>query len=251
MTNPIWQEEYKVNTLLINPRKRLGLVGLLAVLQDAAGVHAAHLGYGYESMLKDNLIWVLLRQKVIMQEWPQWGETVKILTWPRPLDGGLTALRDFEIFVEGQKVGECVTSWMMLDLTTRRPVKPEINPERAAFRTDFSLVIEPRKLVLQEGLEPLSTLEVRNSDLDLHEHVNNTRYAQWILDAVPLESQRKYRLEEYEVNFLTETRVGDKIALSYGKVGENASKGEVYRFQGARECDVKPAFVSELRVAEI
>jgi medium-chain acyl-[acyl-carrier-protein] hydrolase len=247
MINPIWQEEYKVNTLLINPRKRLGLVGLLAVLQDAAGVHAAQLGYGYEAMLKDNLIWVLLRQKLVMTEWPAWGETVKIQTWPRPLNG-LAALRDFEIFAEGHKVGECVTSWMMLDLTTRKPVKPEINSERAAFRTDFSLVFEPRKLIVREGLEPLATLEVRNSDLDLHEHVNNTRYAQWILDAVPLESLQKYRLEEYEVNFLNETRVGDKIKLAYGKVGEDGAKGEVYRFQGSRETDTKPAFVAELRV---
>jgi acyl-ACP thioesterase len=250
MKDPIWQEEYKVNTLLINPGKRLGLVGLLGILQDAAGVHAAHLGYGYEAMLKSGLIWVLLRQRLVMTEWPVWGATVKLRTWPRPLNG-LAALRDFEILVQDQKVGECVTSWMMLDLATRRPVKPELNIKRTVFRTDFSLSFEPRKLAVREGLERLSLLEVKNSDLDVHEHVNNTRYAQWILDAVPLEADRKYRLAEYEVNFLAEARLADRIQLLYSKSGEDTALGRVFRFQGSREADARPVFAADIRVEEI
>jgi hypothetical protein len=54
MKEAIWYQRYNVNTFLVNPKKKLGLYGLLNLLQDAAWIHATHLGHGYENMLRDN-----------------------------------------------------------------------------------------------------------------------------------------------------------------------------------------------------
>jgi hypothetical protein len=44
-------------------------------------------------------------------------------------------------------------------------------------------------------------------------HVNNTRYAQWRLDSIPPEHLATWEVAEYEMNFLTETNVGDTVAI--------------------------------------
>ena len=95
MKQVIWTQTYDVNTVVLNPQKRLGLVGLLNILQDAAWVHARHLEHGYEDMIERGAIWVLTRQKLIMNGWPEWGEVVQVRTWVRPVNGPL-AHRDYE-----------------------------------------------------------------------------------------------------------------------------------------------------------
>jgi acyl-ACP thioesterase len=67
-----------VNSFLVNPQKRLGLYGLLNLLQDTAWIHATHLGHGYDNMLLEETAWVLTRQKVRMTEWPKWGDEIQI-----------------------------------------------------------------------------------------------------------------------------------------------------------------------------
>ncbi len=244
----IWTRDYPVNTLLITSGKRLGLVGLLGILQDIAGEHADKLGCGYEQMQKGSSFWVLSRQRVVMEEWPRWNDTVHIRTWARPLLSGITALRDFEILVGETKVGECVTGWLMLDARTRRPVKPTFDPTRMAVRTDFALSFEAGKLAAAEGLNALSRVEVQYSDMDMNGHVNNTRYAQWILDAIPLEMDNKQIITEYEVNFLAETGFKDTVVLNYAPVPSQIPGQKSFRFQGVREKDGKAAFTARILV---
>jgi medium-chain acyl-[acyl-carrier-protein] hydrolase len=47
-TDSILEKEYKVNSLNMNTNKKLGLFGLLGILQDVTGEHALKLGFGYE-----------------------------------------------------------------------------------------------------------------------------------------------------------------------------------------------------------
>ena len=84
--------------------------------------------------------------------------------------------------------------------------------------------------------ESLARFAVRNSDLDLNGHVNNIRYAQWILDSMPLQVDR---LKSYEVNFLAEVRAQDEIVIQ---------RSQPTRFQGWRESDQKAVFTARLEV---
>ena len=81
------------------------------------------------------------------------------------------------------------------------------------FRLDGALAFTPEKIAVRQGLAETARFSVRNSDLDVNGHVNNTRYAQWILDSTPLEAHRTWRVDRYEVNFLAEIQVGDAVAI--------------------------------------
>jgi acyl-ACP thioesterase len=89
---------------------------------------------------------------------------------------------------------------------------------------------------------------VRNSDLDLNGHVNNTRYAQWILDSAPPEAHRTYRVERYEVNFLAEIQLGDAVAIETVPLEASPTPETGLYFQGRRLSDGEPAFAALLGV---
>ncbi len=112
--------EYKVTSFLTNSYGKLGLYGLLNLLQDVAGDHATVLGFGYDDMVRMKTFWVLTRQKVLMNKWPVQGDKITIKTWVRLGDGALSN-RDFSIFTGEEKIGECTTSWITLDADSRRP----------------------------------------------------------------------------------------------------------------------------------
>lgn len=243
MKQTIWDQYYEVNTFLVNPQKRLGLFGLLNLFQDTAWIHATNLGHGYEEMIRDHTAWVLTRQKLVMSRWPVWGSTIKLTTWVRPVSG-IIAIRDFEVWEENELLGKCTTQWLILDLRTRKPAEKNLTLEDSSARKDLPATLEASKIILKDQLPKLAEFHVRNSDLDLNGHVNNTKYAQWVLDSVTEDKHREFTLKEYEVNFIAETKLGDTISILCAQIAEDK-----FQFQGVRNFDQKVVFAATLTVS--
>lgn len=240
MKHAVWTQEHVVRSFLADETRRLGLTALLNLLQDAAWSHATHLGHGHEAMLAERLIWVLFRQKVVMERWPAWGETVQVRTWVRPTKSSI-ALRDFEVLTGGEVVGVATTSWLLVDAETRRPSRRSVADLSVEFRADRALDLEAPKLALRADLALRHERDVRRGDLDLNRHVNNVRYAQWALDALPDDG---LALAGYEVNFLAEARAGDRIAIRTSDPGPGWVD-----VQGVRAADGKAVFAARLLLA--
>ena len=239
----IFTKSFEINSFLVNPQGKLGLYALLNMLQDAAGSHAERLGHGFEEALQRKMFWVMTRQALAMTEWPPWRNTVDIKTWLRPIKG-LFAEREFEISYGGKKIGTCITTFLPLHSETRKPIKSDaiLAPDETKEAvTD----LEATKIELVTDTDHLTSFQVRNSDIDMNLHVNNTKYAQWVLDSIPASSHSKFRLLQYEVNFLAETHVGDTISID-SKTSQLFDP-LVIQFQGTRQADKKPVFVSRIR----
>lgn len=245
MTEPIWTKTYDVNTIVLDHQKRLSLAGLLNLLQDIAWIHANTAGWGFEDLIAKGTIWVLARQRLVMSDWPVWEDEVTIRTWGRQA-GSVMAMREFEILVGDRKLGECTTTWLVLDWNTRKPQKLDRVRFALLCRTEGLLNITAERIGLRDDLNSLTTFQVRNSDLDVNGHVNNTRYAQWITDTMTADEYAQYRIEEYEVNFLAETGVGDAVIIESSDIG-NGSEGTLVRqYQGRKTGGDKPAFAARL-----
>lgn len=233
----IWTRSYDVSTFLVSRQGRLSLYGLLNCLQDASIVHAFHLGHGLRATLDREALWVLTRQKIRMKRWPAWNSEISITTWVRPSDGAF-AVRDFFVFEGDEKIGEATTSWLLLHSKTHKPIRENISalgfPTSSSHHCSFNAEKIP---VVHEGLSKLASFEVRNSDIDSNQHVNNTRYSQWVLDAIPIAQHAAHVLDAYAVNFLAETHLGDLVEI-YGD-------GQGY-FHGLRPTDQKVVFTARL-----
>lgn len=248
MKPEIWTSHYEINSFFLNPQKKLGVYALLNLLQDAAWSHATELGFGFDETSERGAFWVLTRQKLIVDHWPKWSDQIQIKTWLRPPSGPFV-LRDFEIIKDGEVIGSSCTSWLMMDAKTRRPLKNAASELPFPSRTTGLLPYEAQKVEIKKEVENLAQFPVRNSDLDMNQHMNNTRYVQWILDSIPFSWHSKFKLQEYEINFLAEAHAGDLVTIQREKSDESTENfsGHV-QFRGFREADQKVVFTARLKV---
>ncbi len=236
----IYSKEYEVSSMNINIGGRLGLYGLLSLMQDAAALHAEELGFGIRQMLEKNSFWVMAQQSLKVKRWPHWQDQIQIRTWPRKPEGFKT-YRDFQIFMGGDCIAECTTLFMALDGLTRKPAKSAFYDDLIALNIDEALELETQKILPNKEAELVNTITVRNSDIDVNRHVNNTKYSQWTLDSIPLTTHSKYKIFEFDINFTAETFLGDEIEIYHGVEFEN---DEIIHsnFYGKRKSDQKLVF---------
>ena len=246
MKQAIWTERYEVGSFLVDFNKKMSLHGLMSLLQETAWCHADHLGHGYAQTDKRGAAWVLIRQRVEMEIWPGWGDTLSVRTWLRP-PGPVVVTRDFELLVGDRLMGRAAAHWITIDQGSRRPIPLQFPDEPGQFRAGGHLEIEPSRLpTLADDLEVLAEFEVRPSDLDMNRHVNNTRFAQWVLDALPWQVHESYTLRSYQINFLAEARLGDRVVIRCPK---GAAVGAGTAFQGWRANDDRVLFAARLEAA--
>ena len=49
--------------------------------QEAAGLHAVELGFGYEDLIKNNTAWILSRVNIKFVDTPIWRDDITLTTW--------------------------------------------------------------------------------------------------------------------------------------------------------------------------
>ena len=209
-----WEDEYSIPFCEVDTKKEVFLPTLWNFMQETAWHHADHLRLGYSDLADHQYFWVLSRLSVQMDEYPRWGDRIKINTWLTGT-GRLFALRNFSIAnSEGDILGTAKSAWLVLDLKSRRPQRIEPIFEHIRHLFDhLPPAEEPEKLPgpVQSKME--KSFKVRYSDIDMHHHVNNTKYMEWILDSYPLEMHQNYRINTFQINYLAESSHGDEISV--------------------------------------
>ena len=206
----VYSKDYIIDTFTSNSHKRLGLYGLVGIMQDIAIFHALDAGFGHEDMLKRGVFWALIRKSIKMHEWPALFTKITVKTWSRMPDS-FYAYRDFEIYCEDELIGTATTTWVTLDIKKRRPTELPLKDLPITPRVEGVLDYFASKVTFTDQLEHVTSYQTRNSDLDLNGHVNNTKYTQWILDSIDYGLHDEKIISEYHINFLNEVKLGDKV----------------------------------------
>lgn len=210
----VFKKEFPVRYHELDCHGNVRPVTLLNYVQDVAGMHAAQLGVSVSDLRAQGLTWVLSRIHLVVERYPRAGETVMIHTWPATRQG-LFSCREFELFDgQGYFTGCATTSWAVLNVASRRPVKLEGNLPpypllpRRAISDDF-----PTLPQFPETATKVLSFRVLRSDLDINQHVNNAVFAGWALEAVPDEIAAG-SLVELEISFRAEALYGETVESS-------------------------------------
>jgi len=233
-----WEDEYIIPFWEVDTKKEIFLPTLWNLMQETAWHHADHLKVGYSDLAEQKYFWVLSRLSIQMEEYPGWGEKIKVRTWLTGM-GRLFALRHFSIAnSKGDLLGTAKSAWLVLDLKSRRPQRIEpVFKHLLHLFDDLPSAEEPEKLPAPVRSKMEKSYTVRYSDIDMHHHVNNTKYIEWILDSYPFEMHRKYHIHTFEINFLAESSHGDEISIHTEPFGDSppAFLHSVFRKNDARE----------------
>ena len=232
----IFKQQYEVSLFFVNSQQNVGLYQLLNILQDAAFRHAMVTNY----QQSPNVYWVLTRQNLQVKRWPRLGDKIEVETWLSTDKRGFL-LREYKVYLQGDVVCSCSTSVAKLDIEAKK-ILPISQDDIQRYTTKKQLDFTPKKVHKFTKAQSLKTFSVRNSDIDFNQHVNNTVYAKWILDAVSYDKHFKYNLRSYEVNFIAETHLEEEIQIQ--KDPTVCEPNFVY--QGVRLSDHKVVFTAEI-----
>lgn len=194
---------------------RLKPASFMDMAQEAAGQHAVYLGFGYDDLIKTNTAWILSRVNIHFIDTPKWREEVTLTTWHKGL-GRLFFLRDFIMTdKDGRERVKATTSWLVLNLETRRLVRDPKLMEEGTVCGEHVLETPADKVQMPKDVEPELAMEhvVAYSDVDMLGHTNNAMYMQWSMDAVEYDLVSERSVKELTINFNHETKAGDKVAI--------------------------------------
>jgi len=233
-----WEDEYSIPFGEVDTKNEVFLFHLWNLMQETAWNHATHLKVGYSDLVEHQYFWVLSRLSIQMEEYPRWGDRIKIKTWLAGI-GRLFALRHFSIAgSRGDILGTAKSAWLVLDLKSRKPQRIEPIFKHLRHLLDhLPSAEEPEKIPDSVHPREENLFKVRYSDIDMHHHVNNTKYIEWILDSYPFEMHRKCYIHTFEINFLAESSHGDEISVHTEPFGDSppAFLHSVFRKNDGRE----------------
>jgi acyl-ACP thioesterase len=183
--------------------------------QEAAGNHAVYLGFGYDDLIASNTAWILSRMHVVFTDTPKWKDELTLTTWHKGLNR-LFFLRDFILTdMEGHERVKATTSWLVLDLATRRLVRDPELMEDGTVCTENVIETPADKVQMPKGIEAVHMMDhvVAYSDVDMNGHTNNAMYMQWAMDAVDYDLASSRPVREFTINFNHETKYGDVVSI--------------------------------------
>ena len=209
----IFSKDWEINFTQCLPNGFLKYTDLCNILQLTAAAHSEVGGINFSDMQEFNQAWVLSRMRVEITELPQWKDVVTVKTWINTLENS-RSVRALELHVNGKKMVGCETFWAVFNTKIRRPealALPfehfELYPEKKATLKPFS------KINFNNETEIVFEKVVALSDLDIVNHVNNVKYLEWCLDFLDVELILNQKIESFEMNFLKELSLKDKVAI--------------------------------------
>ena len=226
--------KFHIESYVCDFTEKATLTVMSSFMLDAASIHAQERGFGYEHILRDNVVWVLSRLSIQMEEYPGHNQDLTVETWIETVSRFFTQRCFCFINQSGKIIGYARTIWAALDMQTRRPIDIQ------AWRPDMLQYVETEKhcpiekmgkIPPVEGVDSNMGYTVRYSDIDINKHMNSVKYIEHAINIFDLNIFKEKFIHKFEIVFLAEGMFGDKLKLYKQNLSEieyiiDTKKGE-------------------------
>lgn len=198
-----YKTSYSVPFYETDINQQIKLPHLLSLALQVSSQQSLDLGISDDKIFSDyNLVWIVTEYKLDIVRLPHYAEKIEIETEAVAYNK-LFCYRDFIIYgEEGEKIVAISSTFVLLDFDSRKAVQV---PDGlvAPYESEKIKKVQrgPRFQHLENPTEHLTA--VRFFDLDMNGHVNNSKYLEWMYDAL-------------EPNFLNQ-HIPQTVALKYTK----------------------------------
>lgn len=191
------------------------LSSLFATLTSLATENASEIGLWSEEM-KEDYGWVVAKQTMVLDEPIMINDIIEIST---QIDKGtfVTFPRNYYIRKDNRLVGKIAAIWTLIDLKKRSIVAPKrLGLTVPDLKCDMPLDT-PKNIHEDVDFELVSHRQVLYSDLDVNQHMNNTRYLEWACDLLDVDIYKEKYIKEVSVNYKKEIKPLALVDLYLGK----------------------------------
>lgn len=227
MEKKIYTKKYEINYYEVDSHLKCRLSSIIEFIGDVGVQQSEEIGGGMKYLMENNCAWVFYKDDIKIYRYPVFGETISITTEPVAFKK-FYGLRKYTIRDENESIiGEALALFFLIDLTKRRPMR--IQKEQYDFYGvdgDVKYDISLGNIEKLENEQYSKSFNIRYSDIDSNRHVNNVRYIEWALEAVPLDVLDKYEISSLKVKFEKECKLSESITTSASieEINENNLK---------------------------
>ncbi len=183
---------------------------LCRYLQEAAARHMTAEGPSYPELLARGLSFVLSRFHVQQYLPLHANDVITVHTWAHtPPRAGVTFPRYYQLYRNDELVAEAASMWGLLNVHTGQPCRTDAVDFH--YGEDEPLPLSTRFRVPDVVWEVAGTREIRYSDVDSNNHMNNTHYANMLCDFLP--DIDRWRLTDMHIHYLSEAPLGDCLTV--------------------------------------
>jgi len=221
---------------------KIKISNIMRRAQQLCAMQMNYLQLEYEKLLESNMVFLLSKIGIIIYEMPYGNQRVTASTTPIGTEKAIF-IRETNFEDEnGKPLITIQTDWLLADPATRRIIRPQ------SFFEKYSMPIGERKyqnnICAQKYIRPPHfdasyKKEVKYSDIDCNQHLNNAVYGDIVCDSLPHEHIFKKQLNTLFISFKNEARLGETIEISVAKTAQDTFfiAGE----HGAKECFIAQA----------
>ena len=207
-----WSKEYTLRANDFDKYDRILPSSVLSIFQDAAGQHGEQIGVGFKEMLERNYLWVIVKIKFEVKIAPKRYQKVIIKTWPLE-PKRFSYKREYKICdTDGNVLIIGSSDWVVINSEQRNLVSaPNLYSLKGGFCEETVFERKIGKVPDFEVGTPPYTVIPGFTELDLNNHVNNTKYANYVLDAIsPSESDV---LKTFQIDYRKEVLQGAPLEI--------------------------------------
>ena len=206
-------KEYEIHYYEVDFRKRMHMTSLVDFLGDIATCQSESLGVGMDYLADRGLGWVLYKWDIKIHSYPSYGETIMVKTTPYGFKS-FYAYRKFEILDKnGKLIAEAGSVWLMLNVEKKRPVRVGQDMYSAyGIDEDCKDIIEISDIQKLERTDGQKIFNVRYGDIDTNKHVNNSKYASWAIEVVPMDIVLNYSVKRMKITYQRESKYGEIVS---------------------------------------
>lgn len=211
--------ETKISVNSCDAEGRIKPSAYFTLFQNAASLHADKLGVGYEELIKNDVIWMLVRCRYDVLCAPKFEQEVEVKTYPLP-PRGIDFDREYVISDKsGKKLVIGTSKWCLCNYKTRKLIirgKYGYNTQDFTEERQYDGGLKKIADFQTDGFNEF-TAKTYFTDLDHNGHVNNTRYLDFILNAVhgDLSGDIKY----LEIDYISEMKANADFTIYHKKIG--------------------------------
>lgn len=228
----------------IGPDQRLSHGGLLRILQEAASVASDEVGFGLKDIARTGVHWILTGWRLELARRPAWRTDLRVETWPRSVEG-FASDRYFLVYAGGELIAQAASHWILVSAATGRPVRIT-DAARVAYgpHLDSRELFEgkpiPHNGSTPAGVSVAYETTAGRRDIDTNHHVNNLRYLDYAIEALPQEVYENLPAT-VEIVFRRQILLGTPLRCLYTVTEDGRRQVEIR--SGDEEKPVHHAFV--------
>ncbi len=234
-------KKYEIRYTDVDFKDELKLSSLLSLMEESACLSAEELGFGYSVLQPKKIGFVIVNWYIELFRAIKLNDILEIHTWPvKPKR--LIVLRDFELFVGGEKIGVATSRWCLIDLNSfsMLPSSVVFTPEMQY--NDFRSVADINlKIPEIDVFEPCYVKKISYSDYDHYYHANNTKYADFLMDAFSVDELKERTLSTVRVTYVKQSKEGEKLEF-YRQRQEDGTWTVEGRVDGERRVQLSVKF---------